>query len=178
MKNLKIIQELHDLGITGYHEVVYNPSYEELYQAEMSAKNKGLTNNMDQSNISSMTNITKVVTNNNFNSSFPSFCDKEYIKKNAIQISDSLIFVILIVLATVWLPTVITPPLAALSARVVFAPLAPACNVKVLVELVEPMLTVWTAAPVVLAMLTVVAFAVVPTAPIWMVFALVVPSAM
>ncbi|MEN9487286.1 MAG: phosphoenolpyruvate carboxykinase, partial [Bacteroidota bacterium] len=41
MKNLKIIQELHDLGITGYHEVVYNPSYEELYQAEMSAKNKG-----------------------------------------------------------------------------------------------------------------------------------------
>lgn len=41
MKNIKIIQELHDLGITGYHEVVYNPSYEELYQEEMSQKRKG-----------------------------------------------------------------------------------------------------------------------------------------
>ncbi len=41
MKNIKIIQELHDLGITGYHEVVYNPSYEELYQAEVSHKRKG-----------------------------------------------------------------------------------------------------------------------------------------
>ncbi|MGV8915177.1 MAG: phosphoenolpyruvate carboxykinase (ATP) [Kaistella sp.] len=41
MKNIKIIKELHDLGITGYHEVVYNPSYEELYKAEMSAGNKG-----------------------------------------------------------------------------------------------------------------------------------------
>ena len=41
MKNIKIIQELHELGITGYHEVVYNPSYEELYQAEISPKNKG-----------------------------------------------------------------------------------------------------------------------------------------
>lgn len=41
MKNIKIIQELHDLGITGYHEVVYNPSYEELFQAEMSHKRKG-----------------------------------------------------------------------------------------------------------------------------------------
>lgn len=41
MKNIKIIQELHDLGITGYHEVVYNPSYEELYKAEMSQKNVG-----------------------------------------------------------------------------------------------------------------------------------------
>ena len=27
MKNIKVIQELHNLGITGYHEVVYNPSY-------------------------------------------------------------------------------------------------------------------------------------------------------
>ena len=36
MKNIKIIQELHDLGITGYHEVVYNPTYQELYEAEMS----------------------------------------------------------------------------------------------------------------------------------------------
>lgn len=41
MKNIKIIQELHDLGITGYHEVVYNPTYEELFKAEMSDKNKG-----------------------------------------------------------------------------------------------------------------------------------------
>jgi phosphoenolpyruvate carboxykinase (ATP) len=41
MKNIKIIQELHDLGITGYHEVVYNPSYEELFQAEVSHKRKG-----------------------------------------------------------------------------------------------------------------------------------------
>ena len=41
MKNIKIIQELHDLGITGYHEVVYNPSYEELYEAEVSHKRKG-----------------------------------------------------------------------------------------------------------------------------------------
>ncbi|MGZ5193746.1 MAG: phosphoenolpyruvate carboxykinase (ATP), partial [Kaistella sp.] len=41
MKNIKIIQQLHDLGITGYEEVVYNPSYEELFKAEMSTKNKG-----------------------------------------------------------------------------------------------------------------------------------------
>jgi phosphoenolpyruvate carboxykinase (ATP) len=41
MKNIKIIQELHDLGITGYHEVAYNPSYEELFQAEVSHKRKG-----------------------------------------------------------------------------------------------------------------------------------------
>jgi len=41
MKNIRIIQDLHDLGITGYHEVVYNPSYEELFKAEMSQKNKG-----------------------------------------------------------------------------------------------------------------------------------------
>ena len=41
MKNIKIIQELDELGITGYHEVVYNPSYEEMYQAEVSYKRKG-----------------------------------------------------------------------------------------------------------------------------------------
>ena len=41
MKNIKIIQELHDLGITGYHDVAYNPSYEELYQAEVSHFRKG-----------------------------------------------------------------------------------------------------------------------------------------
>lgn len=41
MKNIKIIQELYNLGITGYHEVSYNPSYEELYQAEISEKNQG-----------------------------------------------------------------------------------------------------------------------------------------
>ena len=41
MKNIKIIQELHDLGITGYHEVSYNASYEELFQAEVSHQRKG-----------------------------------------------------------------------------------------------------------------------------------------
>ncbi len=41
MKNIRIIQELHELGITGYHEVVYNPTYEELFKAETSTKNKG-----------------------------------------------------------------------------------------------------------------------------------------
>ena len=41
MKNIKVIQELHELGITGYHEVSYNPSYEELYQAEVSHQRKG-----------------------------------------------------------------------------------------------------------------------------------------
>lgn len=41
MKNIKIIQELHELGITGYHEVSYNPSYEELYEAEVSHKRVG-----------------------------------------------------------------------------------------------------------------------------------------
>ncbi len=41
MKNIRIIQELHDLGITGYQEVVYNPSYEELFKAEMSQRNQG-----------------------------------------------------------------------------------------------------------------------------------------
>jgi hypothetical protein len=34
MKNIKIIQKLHNLGITDYHEVVYNPTYEELYKEE------------------------------------------------------------------------------------------------------------------------------------------------
>ena len=38
---IKIIQQLHDLGITGYQEVVYNPSYEELYKAEVSPYRKG-----------------------------------------------------------------------------------------------------------------------------------------
>ncbi|UJF30636.1 phosphoenolpyruvate carboxykinase (ATP) [Kaistella sp. 97-N-M2] len=46
MKNIKIIQQLHDLGITGYQEVVYNPSYEELFKAEMSDKNKGFEKGM------------------------------------------------------------------------------------------------------------------------------------
>ena len=41
MKNIKIIQELQDLGITGYHDVAYNPSYEDLYQAEVSHLRKG-----------------------------------------------------------------------------------------------------------------------------------------
>jgi phosphoenolpyruvate carboxykinase (ATP) len=41
MKNIKITQELHNLGITGYHDVSYNPSYEDLYQAEVSHFRKG-----------------------------------------------------------------------------------------------------------------------------------------
>jgi phosphoenolpyruvate carboxykinase (ATP) len=41
MKNIKVIQELHDLGITGYHEVSYNTSYEELYQAELDKNLEG-----------------------------------------------------------------------------------------------------------------------------------------
>lgn len=41
MKKLRIIQELHDLGITGYYDVSYNPSYEDLYQAEVSHFRKG-----------------------------------------------------------------------------------------------------------------------------------------
>lgn len=41
MKNIKIIRALHEIGITGYHQVIYNPSYEDLFQAEMSHKNKG-----------------------------------------------------------------------------------------------------------------------------------------
>lgn len=41
MKNFKIIQELYDLGIVGYHDVSYNPSYEDLYQAEVSHFRKG-----------------------------------------------------------------------------------------------------------------------------------------
>lgn len=41
MKNIKIIQDLHDLGITGYQEVIYNPSYEEFFKAEMSQRNQG-----------------------------------------------------------------------------------------------------------------------------------------
>lgn len=41
MKNIKVIQELHNLGITGYHEVSYNPTFEELYQAEVSHQRVG-----------------------------------------------------------------------------------------------------------------------------------------
>ncbi|MBL0012552.1 MAG: phosphoenolpyruvate carboxykinase (ATP) [Flavobacterium sp.] len=41
MKNIRVIQELHQLGITGYHEVSYNPTYEELFQAEVSHQRKG-----------------------------------------------------------------------------------------------------------------------------------------
>ena len=38
MKDLKVIKALNEIGITGYHQVVHNPSYEELFQAEMSPK--------------------------------------------------------------------------------------------------------------------------------------------
>lgn len=41
MKNAKIIQDLEKLGIKGDYEVIYNPSYEELYQAEISPENQG-----------------------------------------------------------------------------------------------------------------------------------------
>lgn len=41
MKNIKVIQELHNIGITGYHEVSYNPAFEELYQAEVSHQRVG-----------------------------------------------------------------------------------------------------------------------------------------
>ncbi|AZA87188.1 phosphoenolpyruvate carboxykinase (ATP) [Chryseobacterium shandongense] len=41
MKNAKIIQDLEKLGIKGNYQVVYNPSYEELYQAEVSPENQG-----------------------------------------------------------------------------------------------------------------------------------------
>ncbi len=41
MKHAKIIQDLEKLGIKGNYDVVYNPSYEELYQAEMAPENQG-----------------------------------------------------------------------------------------------------------------------------------------
>ncbi len=41
MNNEKIIQQLHNLGIKGFEEVVHNPSYEQLYQDEMSQTNQG-----------------------------------------------------------------------------------------------------------------------------------------
>ena len=41
MKNARIIQDLQKLGIKGEYELTYNPSYEELYQAEMSPENQG-----------------------------------------------------------------------------------------------------------------------------------------
>ncbi|MCJ8152520.1 phosphoenolpyruvate carboxykinase (ATP) [Chryseobacterium sp. SSA4.19] len=41
MKHAKIIQDLEKLGIKGNYEVIYNPSYEELYQAEISPENQG-----------------------------------------------------------------------------------------------------------------------------------------
>ena len=41
MKNAKIVQDLQKLGIKGEYELIYNPSYEELYQAEVSPENKG-----------------------------------------------------------------------------------------------------------------------------------------
>ncbi|MDH6251951.1 phosphoenolpyruvate carboxykinase (ATP) [Chryseobacterium sp. H1D6B] len=41
MKHAKIIQDLEKLGIKGDYELKYNPSYEELYQAEVSPENQG-----------------------------------------------------------------------------------------------------------------------------------------
>src|SRR5690606_3157513 len=43
-KNTKIIEQLQSLGIKGYDEVSYNPSYEELYNAEISTENSGFEN--------------------------------------------------------------------------------------------------------------------------------------
>jgi phosphoenolpyruvate carboxykinase (ATP) len=41
MKNDKIIEQLRKMGIQGFQEVSYNPTFEEFYQEEVSAKNKG-----------------------------------------------------------------------------------------------------------------------------------------
>lgn len=41
MKHAKIIRDLEKSGIKGNFEVVYNPSYEELYQAETDPENQG-----------------------------------------------------------------------------------------------------------------------------------------
>lgn len=41
MKNAKLLQELHEMGISGDYEISHNPSFEELYQAEVSEKNEG-----------------------------------------------------------------------------------------------------------------------------------------
>lgn len=41
MKNSKVIQDLQDLGINGDYNIIYNPTYDELYQAEMSPNNIG-----------------------------------------------------------------------------------------------------------------------------------------
>lgn len=41
MKNQKISQELEQLGIKGFGEIVYNPSYQELYVAENAEANEG-----------------------------------------------------------------------------------------------------------------------------------------
>ena len=41
MKNAKINQDLQKLGITGDYELIYNPSYETLYQDEISPENQG-----------------------------------------------------------------------------------------------------------------------------------------
>lgn len=41
MRNFKIIQDLKNMGINGDHEVVYNPSFEQLYQDEVAETNEG-----------------------------------------------------------------------------------------------------------------------------------------
>lgn len=41
MKNPKLSQSLEKLGISNPHEISYNPSYEELFQAEISPENQG-----------------------------------------------------------------------------------------------------------------------------------------
>ena len=41
MKNTKIVEALQKLGIAGNKEIVHNPSFEKLFQAEISEKNQG-----------------------------------------------------------------------------------------------------------------------------------------
>lgn len=41
MKNTKIIEGLNAVGITGEYDISYNPTYEELFQAELSDTNQG-----------------------------------------------------------------------------------------------------------------------------------------
>ncbi len=41
MRNNQIIQQLREMGIKGYEEVIYNPSFEALYKAEVCAQNEG-----------------------------------------------------------------------------------------------------------------------------------------
>ncbi len=41
MASNQIIQQLQKMGISGYDEIIYNPSFEQLYQAEIAPENEG-----------------------------------------------------------------------------------------------------------------------------------------